>query len=65
MPPPQLLNQYVSINEHFSNMARVISSNLIVLNAFILAVVFIIKFLDKSFKGSKLYVLYVYSPSSS
>jgi hypothetical protein len=61
MPPTQLLNQHVSINEHFSNMARMISANLVVLNAFVFAVVFIIKFLNKSFEGSKLYGLYAYS----
>ena len=42
--PAELLNEHVSINEDLSNMARVVASNFIILDPFILAVIFIIEF---------------------
>lgn len=42
--PTQFLNQYISIYQNLANMAGMISSNFIILNALIFTMILIIKF---------------------
>lgn len=46
MSPSQFLDQHISINEYFSYVARMISSNFIVLNSLILTMIFLIQFFN-------------------
>jgi hypothetical protein len=41
--PAQFLHQDISVNEDLANMAGVISADFVVFNAFVLAMVFLIK----------------------
>jgi len=53
MTPSQLLNQHVSVNKNLSDMAGVVSSNFVVFNALIFAVILLVKFGYQFIQSSK------------
>lgn len=53
MSPTEFLDKNVSVNKNFTDMARMIAANLIILNTFIFAMIFFIEVEDKFFEGTK------------
>jgi hypothetical protein len=44
--PPKFLNQHIAIDKHLPNVTRMIASNFVILNSFILTMVLLVQFLD-------------------
>ena len=45
--PPQLLDKHVPVHQHLPDVARVVPPDLVVLDAFVLAVVLVVEFGDQ------------------
>ena len=48
--PSQFLNEHIPVDKHFTDVARVVSANLVIFNAFVLTVVFFVELLDPVFE---------------
>lgn len=51
--PPQFLDQHVTVYEHLADVARVVASDFVVLDALVFTVILLVKFGDQFVEGSE------------